>query len=251
MDEFSIIQNIYSQSDPTTWQEGSVGGNQYKVLNQNSLAFTVSRGREFNTSSNDLGGGLSLYASGTDDIVHEYIFNDQDGSWSDGFIFSSSDGFGGATTYSISSNAFFFALGSDQTMELWWRNYNSSSSNFDNSWQLGPSSHDSVLQNASMCVQFMIAYQGSGGIIQGSNFTGSADPAGTRWGTDFNISNQSAINGSAVSCWYFYPTPHTSDSLMFQVFYQVEGNQIEEARKKWGPGNATLSADWIYDIVPT
>lgn len=38
---------------------------------------------------------------------------------------------------------------------------------------------------------------------------------------------------------------------MFQVFYQVQGDHIEEARKSWGPGNATLSADWTYGIVPT
>ena len=81
--------------------------------------------------------------------VHEYIFNDQDGSWSDGFVFTNSDGFGGASTYSIMSNAFFFALGSDQTMELWWQNYNSSSSKTDNSWHLGPSSHNPVSQNAT------------------------------------------------------------------------------------------------------
>ena len=251
MDESSIIQNIYSQSDPTRWQHGSVGSNRYEVPNQNSIAFTVSRGREFNTSSNDLGGGLSLYASSIDGTVHEYIFNDQDGSWSDGFTFTNSDGFGGASTYSITSNAFFFALGSDQTLELWWRSYNSSSSKPDNSWQLGPSSHDLVSHNASVCAQYIIAYQSSSGIIQGTEFSASADPAATRWGTEFNISNQPAITGSAVSCWYFYPKPDTSDSLMFQVFYQVQGDNIEEARKSWGPGNATLSADWTYGIVPT
>ena len=251
MDESSIIQNMYSQSDPTRWQQGSVGSNRYEVPNQNSIAFTVSRGREFNTSSNDLGGGLSLYASSTDGAVHEYIFNDQDGSWSDGFVFTNSDGFGGASTYSITSNAFFFALGSDQTMELWWRNYNSSSSKTDNSWHLGPSSHNPVFQNVSMCAQYIIAYQSSSGIIQGSEFSASADPGATRWGTEFNISNQSAITGSAVSCWFFYPKPDTAANLMFQVFYQVQGDHIEEARKSWGPGNATLSADWTYDIVPT
>lgn len=249
MDESSIIQNIYSQSDPTTWQKGSVGGNQYKVPDQNSIAFTTSGGREYNTSSHVLGGGLSLYASGIDGIIHEYIFNDQDGSWSDEFEFPNSDGFGGAAIYTLGSDAFFIALASDQTMELWWRNYNLSSGN--NSWHLGPSSRDSVLQNTSMCALFMLAYQGSSGIIQGSDFSPAADPGGTRWDTEFSISNQSAINGSAVSCWYFDPTPDTSNSLMFQVFYQVEGNQIEEARKFYGPGETALSTDWTYDTVPT
>ena len=250
MDESSIIRNVYSRSDATTWQEGSVGDNQYKVPDQNSIAFTVSGGRELNTSSHVLGGGLSLYASGTDGIIHEYIFNDQDGSWSDGYIFSNLDGFGGASIYSLGSYAFFFALASDQTMELWWRDYNLTSGN--NSWHLGPSSHDSVLQHTSMCALFMLAYQGSSGIIQGSDFSPSADAGGTRWDKEFNISNQSAINGSAVSCWFFDPTPNTSDSLMFQVFYQVEGNQIEEARRNYGPGNnTTLSVAWTYDVVPT
>ena len=249
MDESSIIRNIYSRSDPTTWQEGSVGGNQYKVPNQNSIAFTASKGRELNTSLHVLGGGLSLYASGTDGIIHEYIFNDQDGSWSDDFIFSNSEGFGGAAIYSLGSAAFFYALASDQTMEFWWRDYNLSSGN--NSWHLGPSSNDTVLQNTSMCVLFMLAYQGSSGIIQGSDFSPSGDPGGTKWDQEFNISNQSAINGSAVSCWFFDPPPNTTDSLMFQVFYQVEGNQIEEARKYYGPDSANLSEDWTYDIVPT
>ena len=134
-------------------------------------------------------------------------------------------------------------------MELWWRNYNLSSGN--NSWHLGPSSHASVLQNTSMCVLFLLAYQSSSGIIQGSHFFPSADPGGTKWDEEFNISSQPAINGSAVSCWFFDPRPNTSDSLMFQVFYQVEGNQIEEARKNYGPSNITLSEDWTYDIVPT
>lgn len=250
MDKFSVIQNIYSRSDPTAWHRGSVGSNGYKVPNKTNIAFTVSRGTEFNTSSNDLGGGLSLYASDTDGIILEYIFNDQDGSWSDGFTFSNTDGFSGATVYSVTSNAFLYALSSDQSMEFWWRNYNTSSSNNDNSWHLGPSSHDSVIQNVSMCAQYLIAFQGSSGMIQGSNFTASADPAGTRWGIEYNISNQSAINGSAVSCWYFIPEPGVPDGLMLQVFYQVEGNQIGEARKYWGPGNLTMSANWTYGVVP-
>jgi len=250
VDESNIIQNVYSQSDPTTWQKGSVGSNGYKVPNQTNIAFTVSRGIKYNTSSNDLGGGLSLYASGTDGIIHEYIFNEQDGTWSDGFIFFNTDGFSGATVYSVTTNALFFALSNDQMMEFWWRNYNTSSSNHDNSWHLGQSSHDSVIQNVSMCAQYLIAFQGSSGMIQGSNFSSSADPAGTRWGVEYNISNQPAINGSAVSCWFFYPDRGTPDGLMFQVFYQVEGNQIAEARKHWGPGNLTLSANWTYGVVP-
>ena len=102
-----------------------------------------------------------------------------------------------------------------------------------------------------MCAQYIIAYQSSSGIIQGTEFSASADLAATRWGTEFKISNQSAISGSAVSCWYFYPKPDAAANLMFQVFYQVHGDHIEEARKCWGPDNATSSADWTYGIVPT
>jgi hypothetical protein len=205
----------------------------------------------FNTSSNDLGGGLSLYAGGIDGNIHEYIFDDQDGSWSNGFIFPDTDVFGGASTYSIAKNAYFFALGRHQAMDIWWRNYDPSPSNNDNTWHLGPSSPDSINGNASICAQFLIAFQGSSGMIQGSKFTGSADPAAERWGVKSNISNQPAISGSAVSCWYFYNRHNEPEGLMFQVFYQVEGNRIDEARKHWGPGNTTLSVDWTYAVVPT
>ena len=64
------------------------------------------------------------------------------------------------------------------------------------------------------------------------------------------VSNQTAIDGSAVSCWYFYPQMAPSDRLMFQVFYQIEGNQIADARKHYGSNSSDMSANWTYSFVP-
>lgn len=87
-------------------------------------------------------------------------------------------------------------------------------------------------------------------MIEGSNFTSSADIAGSKWGTTYNISSQPAIEGSGVSCWYFFPGLSLNPDIMFQIFYQVEGNGIEEAKRNWGPDNSTVPGIWSYDSVP-
>ncbi|KAL8702185.1 MAG: hypothetical protein Q9201_004540 [Fulgogasparrea decipioides] len=98
IDNADVIQNIYSEKDPTTWHKGSVGNKGFKVPNNTNIAFTVSRGRKYNKTLNDLDGGMSLYATDTNGTMQEYIFDDRDGSWNDGFAFPDTDGFAGAST---------------------------------------------------------------------------------------------------------------------------------------------------------
>ncbi|KAL2045029.1 hypothetical protein N7G274_002804 [Stereocaulon virgatum] len=141
--------------------------------------------------------GLSLYAGSIDGNIHEIIFDDKDRSWSNGLIFPNTNVFDVATTYSTAKNAYFFALGRHQTMDIWRQNYDPSSNNNDNTWHLGPSRHDSIIGNVSMCGRNLRAFQSSSGITQVSNLTGSENPAAERWGVESNISNQPAISGSA------------------------------------------------------
>ena len=250
VDSTNVIQNIYSRNDPTTWRKGNVGSNRYKVPSQTSIAFTISRGRKYNTTINDLDGGISLYAAGTDGTIHEYIFDDENGAWSNGFTFPNTDGFSGASTWSTGSSAFFYAESSSQSLELWFRNYDSISDDNGNRWQLGPSSTASLMENGSMSGQYGIAFQSSSGVIQGSNFTTYVNPKNTRWDTTYNISDQAAIDGSAVSCWFFFPTAGVKSNIMFQVFYQTDENSIEEAVRTWGPDNHTVPGTWSYNSLP-
>ncbi|KAI4199089.1 MAG: hypothetical protein LQ350_004844 [Teloschistes chrysophthalmus] len=250
VDNSNIIQSIYSEKDPTMWRKGTVGNNGYKVPNSTNIAFTVSRGRKYNGTLDDLDGGLSLYASGTDGTIHEYIFNDQDGSWTEGFNFPGANGFSGASTWSLDARAFIYTVSSSNSLEFWYRNYSPMASVSDNRWQLGPSSHADLMRNASVCGQFGVAFQGSNGTIQGSNFTTFEDLDQVRWDTLYDISEQPAMDGSAVSCWYFFPAKDAKRNVMSQVFYQTTANKITEAVRLWGPDNSTVPGTWIYNDVP-
>jgi len=41
---------------------------------------------------------MSLYATGTNGSIHEYIFDDRTNSWTEGSTFLDTDGFSGAST---------------------------------------------------------------------------------------------------------------------------------------------------------
>lgn len=182
---------------------GTLGAKGIKSRTKTNIAFTVSRGKQYNETSKNLGGGMTLYASGDDGVIHEYLFDDQHGTWSNGFTFPNTDGHSGASTWSEDTSAFIFAAssGSGNSLELWYRDYNNTSDNPNNKWQLGPSSSASLALNGGMCGQYGIAYQASSGLIQGSDFSGFSDPTQTNWTTTYNIINQAAIEYSAVSCW--------------------------------------------------
>lgn len=250
VDTADVIRNIYSTNDPTTWREGNVGSKGYKVPKETNIAFTAGGGITYNHNLNEIDGGINLYASGTDGTIHEYIFDNQNGTWDNGFTFPDTDGFSGAAIWSTSSNATLYTAGSSQSLELWFRDYSNNSSGDSNRWQLGPSSRADLMQNGSMCGQWGIAFQSAGGIVQGSNFTAYGDSGHTRWDTTYNISDQAAINGSAVSCWYYFPAEAPSRDMKFQIFYQTDESKIEQAVRMWGPDNHTVPGIWNYDSVP-
>lgn len=232
------------------WRKGTVGNKGYKIPNSTNIAFTLSRGRKYNGTLNDLDGGLSLYASATDGTIQEYIFNDQDGSWTEGFNFPGANGLADASTWSLDSKAFIYTVSSSGSLEFWYRNYSPMVSVSDNRWQLGPSSHADLTRDGSVCGQFGVAFQGSNGSIQGSNFTTFQDLDQVRWDTLYDISEQPAMDGSAVSCWYFFPAKNAKRNVMSQVFYQTTAIKITEAVRLWGPGNSTVPGTWIYNDVP-
>ena len=248
VDNAEVIRNIYSANDPTTWREGNVGGKGYKVPNATNIAFTASGGISYNHTLDGIDGGVSLYATGSDGTIHEYIYDEKNGTWDNGFTFPNTDGYSGAGIWLTNAVATLYTASSGQSLELWSRDYKTISSGNSNRWQLGPSSQANLMQNGSICGQWGIAFQRASGIVQGSNFTVYGDPENTRWDTTYNISDQAPINGTAISCWYTFPAPKAA--VMFQVFYQTDGSQIERAVRMWGLDNQTVPGIWKYDSVP-
>ncbi|KAK2805873.1 hypothetical protein FQN51_008647 [Onygenales sp. PD_10] len=250
VDKSNIIQNIFSRSNPTEWKKGNVGNKHYAVPAQSSIAFTTARGIRYDTKKPGLGGGLSLFASGTDGHMHEYLYNEDEESWTDGSTFASTNGYGGASVWSQNNYAYLFTLGNTQLIDLWWRDYNDTQSkNNGDAWHLGPSSNAAVMANASMCGQYDFAYQAANGRIQGSNFTTLTKLETMRWDTSYDISDAPAMENSALSCWYFFPSDGRGNT-MFHVFYQAENGDIREARRYWEADNATVPGTWHYDKVP-
>ncbi|KAK2792900.1 hypothetical protein FQN52_002578 [Onygenales sp. PD_12] len=212
VDKSNNIRNIWSLSHPTEWLKGIVGGKQYAVPAQSSIAFTVARGIRYDAAKKGIGGGFSLFASGTDGHMREYLYSDDDESWTDGSTFTSTNGYGGA-------------------------------------WHLGPPSHATVMANASMCGNTALFYQTARGRIQASNFSTVTDPDLMRWDTTYDISDGPAMKNSALSCW-FVPGDVSSGSTMYHVFYQAENGDIMEARRYWEAVDGTAPGAWHYQKVP-
>ncbi|KAL8952566.1 MAG: hypothetical protein Q9222_001520 [Ikaeria aurantiellina] len=252
VDQFDVIQNIFSQDDSTTWRKGNIGSQGYKIPDNSSVAFAVSRGRQYNSTLKDSDAGLRLLASNEQGIVGEYVYDDEVGTWSDGYTFPNTTGLSGATTWSKSRDTYLFTAKTDDAMQLWWRRYDDTTMTHQadsSTWTLGPASTMPLVKGGSVCSQFDLAFQGPDGKIQGSTFTDLDTPINNRWGVTYDISNGSATDKSGLSCWYFFPGKMNT---RFHVFYQIGGNEIIEARSYWDSGKnmSTVPGNWTYQIVP-
>lgn len=218
----------------------------YKVPSSSNIAFTLNRGIGFNEKANDMVGGLSLYASDTDGTIREYTWDDKKDIWHDGFIFNHTDGYGGATIWAAAAVSYLFTLGSGQSMQIWWRDYNDKRG----SWNLGPSSHAAVMQNTSMCSLVGFAFQAPDGTVRGTSLANlHGNGSRMRWGTSYDISDGAAMSNTALGCWYNFPGP-MGQMDMFHVFYQDDSGGLVEAIRDWGPDNHTVPGTWRYQSVP-
>ncbi|PGH13170.1 hypothetical protein AJ80_06416 [Polytolypa hystricis UAMH7299] len=171
----------------------------------------------YDAEKNGLSSRLTLFSGDTDGHVHEYIYNDEDESWSDGFTFPSSNGYGGASAWSQDScltTMYLFMLSESQMIYFWHYDYNETEEKKDTEngpWHLGPTNHTAVMANASMCAD---------GRIQETNSTTVVDVDSMRWHTTYDISDNAVMENSALSCWYLFPSEHEEDEkrMMFQVF---------------------------------
>lgn len=219
---------------------------QYKVPNSSSIAFALNRGIRYSEKAKDIVGGLSLYASDTGGTIREYIWDDQKGTWQDGFTFNKTDGYAGATIWTEFAITYLFTLGSSQSMQLWWRDYNAKK----NSWNLGPSSPFAASRNTSMCSLVGFTFQAPDGTIRGTNLTNlGGNGADVRWGVTYDISEGTAMENTGLGCWFNFPGA-MGQRDMFHVFYQVDGGEIIEAIRDWDLDNNTVPGTWRYQTVP-
>ena len=246
-----------------TWHKGSVDSKEYKVADETSIAFTVSRGIEYDEVNERIDGGINLYATDSDGIVREYIYDDKTERWGDGTSFDNADGYSGATTWSVFSSAFFFTRSkTGPEIQVWWRDYNDSGSN---KWHLGPVSSAPAIQGGSMWGGFAFAFQGPDGTIRGHRLDrDDSDPSAARWGVAYDIYDENlngddyrAANGTGLAGWYFFPSPDpdAEPSTRLHVFYQAEesGDVVEavwDYAKDEEDNAQTIPGPWRFDFVP-
>ena len=233
---------MYTEQNASAWYKGSIGTYNYTVVSSTELAFTASKGIEYNKSvGDDLSGGISLYVGNTESTIQEYIYDEKVGNWSEGSTFQDTDPASGASVWSTSATAYLFTTSyPDGVLHLWFRDYDDGSG-----WQKRPPGGGSLLRNGSICGFFDAWWQEPNGIIQGSNFTnvvGNGSEA--QWNTTYDVTPQAAIPHSAISCWHFFPSTNVQRNIEYQIFYQSESNGIEEAVMLYPTDNETVSGAW-------
>lgn len=287
MDESNIIQNVYSEGNDTAWSKGTVGDEEYEVPDRRQFAFAVNRGKEWDPEARSVGGGLSLYASDTDVVVQEYIYDDDEadgGSWmGSDFSFPRTDGFSDVDVWSLFQNKTFLMSFSDsERMQFWWRDYfveyqtnagdiqaddddDDASADEGLTWHLGPRGPVSAMRNTTMCLDFNIAFQAADGEIKGTSFSSLGNPPQTRWDEEFDISDgetdgtttvrKQPIAGTAITCWFFFPR---NDDMQteFHVWYQNESDEdgesqiVEAFRMRDADDRWKVLDTWSFRTVP-
>ncbi|KAI4275982.1 MAG: hypothetical protein LQ337_002803 [Flavoplaca oasis] len=250
VDKADTVQNIYSESDTTGWRKGNVGDNGYKVPNATSIAFTALSGLRFNEDSKSLDGGLSLFISISTSTIQEYIFDEQGGKWSRGSTFPETDGLSGASVWALGFTAWMMTASETGSIILWSKQYSRVADKDAEQWVRGATSSADLMQKGGMCGQFHAGFRISSGYIQGSAFSVLENGPGPRWDKPYNISDQAAINETAVSCRWLSTMREADRDIYFQFFYQTDGSEIDEAVRLWGPDNQTYPGIWTYASIP-
>lgn len=234
--------------------------------NETNIAFTVHSGIEYNGERNGFFGGLSLYASDTEGVVHEYIYDESDRSWSDEQKLSKVDGFSGASAFWTSNSEYIFSLSETGSLQFHWRKYEKDDDNGDededdevDDWNIGPTSPAPVTENADICATHGFAFQAPDGTIRGSNFTYLSNASRARWDADYDISEGPRPMGQAspVSTFSHHLT-RTRSKRCSMCFIK---SKTEKSSRPYGTGRRTTrrfletgatelypSTNWEVDI---
>ena len=195
-------------------------------------------------------GGLSVFVSTSTSTIQEYTFDEQNGEWSQGFTFQQTDGLSGASAWALGSAAWMITASDTGSIILWTKHYYHDAVEDEQQWVRGASSSADLMQNGAMSAQYHAGFQVSSGYIQGSAFSTVEGQGAPRWAEPYDISDQAAINETAVSCRWFGSSPEADRDIYFQFFYQTDGSKIDEAVRLWGPDNKTNPGIWTYASIP-
>ncbi|KAL8871761.1 MAG: hypothetical protein Q9174_002470 [Haloplaca sp. 1 TL-2023] len=250
VDTADIVQNMYSESDTTGWRKGKIGEKGYKVPNATTIAFTALPGLKWNEESKKLEGGLSLFVSTSNSTIQEYTFDEQNEEWNQGFAFQQTDGLSGASAWGLGSVAWMITASDTSSVLLWTKHYDSDADEEDQQWKRGASSSADLMHNGAMCAEYHAFFQVASGQIQGDGFSTVKGQGAPRWAEPNDITDQAALNGTALSCHWYGSNPDADRDIYYQFFYQRDGSTIDEAVRLWGPDNKTHPGTWTYASIP-
>ena len=249
-----------------TWNTGTIGEKNWKAPDKQHFAFAVNNGKEYDPRRKGIGGGMSLYASDEDGVVHEYVYDYDDETWTDAFTFEATDGLGGADVWSRFGNeTYLFSMTEEHDLQFWWRDYRGNAHGSDEDrWHVGYRSPEPVMANSSICAHHHVIYQAPDGNLKGMTVSNPQNPWRARWGKPYDITaGQSENNqpipkplpGTTISCWYFFPfgtedggkgTPATE----MHVFYQSE-NVNEDGDNELIEAIHLRNTTDVWDVLDT
>ncbi|MCJ1444382.1 MAG: hypothetical protein MMC23_004884 [Stictis urceolatum] len=125
---------IYKQ---TLWHRDSIGDQEWKVPADPDITFVASYASDYNPSSKASRGRKSLYACGTDEVVHEYTYIGRSNEDEDSFRrpspatnFMGLSNCGSGSFADNDGSAYLFTFDNDQTMEMRYRDYSQDEDDF-------------------------------------------------------------------------------------------------------------------------
>ena len=122
VDSSSVLQEVISKDNLSTWQNGPLGSSSIKT-SSSSTALAAMYSQRWFGATNGSSPGLRLYYGSTDNQVHELAFALSDTSWSTQFQFNGSNGNAGTSVSSVDNTtgvARLYMLDMSNNIMSWW-----------------------------------------------------------------------------------------------------------------------------------
>jgi hypothetical protein len=171
-----------------------------------------------------VGGGIRLYAGGSDGLLREYSYDQASNSWGRGYVFEGVNGAGGVCLVQTGNSTVLNVVNSDNEIEAWWWNQLAENAYPVGAWTKGVASSTSVLPNSDTTFDDVVYFQDPQNNINAMSFTGFETTE--RWDAPNIVTGISAMEGTRLSSFTYKPT--AGDAPEVHLYCQTNNGSIIE-----------------------
>ena len=122
LDSSGTVQDIISTNTNDSRSPGNIGSYNIKAPLAQGIGLNV-QARD-NYGVNQTGWGIRLFVANPQGLIQEYEYDTKTDSWTGGFVFPESNGYGGlAGTWLVSNLTELFLFNKHSKLEYWWRDW--------------------------------------------------------------------------------------------------------------------------------